>query len=87
MGAGTSASQYVRAIHDILREDGINFVPGPLSTAIEASSFEQLFKVVERANVLLAEMGIKRVITTVHIDYRIDREISIKSKLDACAVK
>ncbi len=82
MGTGTSASEYVLAIHEILRESGVKFLPGPMSTAIETNSFEQLFEIIEKANRKLAEMGVQRIITSVHIDYRRDLNISIESKLD-----
>jgi uncharacterized protein (TIGR00106 family) len=81
MGTGTSASQYVRAVHELLRQSGIKFAAGPMSTVIEASSFEQLFSVIEMANKKLAKMGVQRIITTVHIDYRLDKDVSIESKM------
>lgn len=81
MGTGTSASKYVQAIYEVLRESGVKFVPGPMSTAIETNSFAQLFEIVEKANKKLAEMGVQRIITSVHIDYRRDLNISIESKL------
>jgi uncharacterized protein (TIGR00106 family) len=81
MGAGTSASNYVLAIHELLRESGVKFVPGPMSTAVEANSFEGLFKTIELANKKLAEMGVQRIITSILIDYRLDKDISIESKL------
>ena len=81
MGTGTSASHYVRAVHELLRHSGIEFVAGPMSTVIEASSFEQLFSVIEMANKKLAKMGVPRIITTVHIDYRLDKDVSIESKM------
>ena len=81
MGAGTSASEYVLAIHEILRESGVKFFPGPMSTAVETNSFEQLFEIIEKANRKLAEMGVQRIITSVHIDYRRDLNISIESKM------
>jgi uncharacterized protein (TIGR00106 family) len=81
MGVGTSASEYVLAIHEILRECGVKFFPGPMSTAIETNSFEQLFEIIEKANRKLAEMGVQRIITSIHIDYRRDLNISIDSKL------
>jgi uncharacterized protein YqgV (UPF0045/DUF77 family) len=52
-----------------------------MSTAIEASTFEELFGVIEKANEKLAEMGVQRIITTMHIDYRLDKDVSIESKL------
>ena len=83
MGTGTSASQYIRAVQDMLRGAGINFVPGPMSTSIEAASFPEIFELVEKANHLLAEMGAKRIITSLKLDFRLDKEISIQSKLSA----
>ena len=81
MGTGTSASHYVLAVHELLRQSGIKFVAGSMSTAIEASTFEEIFGVIEKANEKLAEMGVQRIITTVHIDYRLDKDVSIESKL------
>ncbi|MBN1235146.1 MAG: MTH1187 family thiamine-binding protein [Methanotrichaceae archaeon] len=81
LGSGTSASHYVKAVHELLRQSGIKYAAGPMSTAIEASSFEQLFEVIEKANKKLAEMGVQRIITSVQIDYRLDKDVSIESKL------
>lgn len=83
MGTGTSAAGYVSAVHDLLKEAGVKFVPGPLATSLEAENFEQIFDVVEKANKRLAGMGVQRMITTVRIDFRLDKEISIESKLQA----
>jgi len=81
MGTGTSASDYVLAVHELLRGSRIKFAAGPMSTAIEAESFEELFAVIEKANNKLADMGVQRIITSVHIDYRRDKELSIESKI------
>lgn len=81
MGTGASASRYVKAVHQVLRDAGISFVPGPMSTAIEAERFAAIFESIESANEKLAEMGVPRIITTVRIDYRLDKEISIMSKV------
>ena len=81
MGVGASASNYVEAAFQVLREAGVRFVPGPMSTAVEAESFAEIFAVIEEVNERLAEMGVPRIITTVRIDFRLDKEISIQSKL------
>jgi uncharacterized protein (TIGR00106 family) len=83
MGSGTSAAKYIRAVYDILRESGVKFVPGTMSTSVETRSFEELFGLIEKANQRLKEMGVQRIITSVNIDYRLDKEISIESKLRA----
>jgi len=83
MGSGTSAAKYIRAVYDLLRESGVRFVPGPMSTSVETKSFEELFDLIEKANQRLKDMGVERIITSVKIDYRLDKEISIESKLRA----
>ncbi len=81
MGTGPGASKYIKAVHQVLREAGIRFVPGPMSTSIEAESFAEIFSVIEKANDKLAEMGVPRIITNIRIDFRLDKEISLQSKI------
>ena len=83
MGSGTSASRYVKAIHEVLKASGVEFLPGPMSTSLEVNSFEELFRIIEAANGRLKEMGVQRIITNIRIDCRLDKEISISSKLKA----
>ncbi|HOT07824.1 MAG: hypothetical protein A4E45_01028 [Methanosaeta sp. PtaB.Bin039] len=83
MGAGASAGRYIRAVHEMLKKSGVRVVVGAMSTTIEADSFEQICLLVEKANGILVDMEVPRVITTVTIDYRVDKEISIDSKLDS----
>ena len=83
MGSGTSASQYVKAIHEVLKSSGVNFVPGPMSTSLEVKSLQELFRVIDAANGRLKDMGVARIITNIRIDFRLDKEISISSKLEA----
>ncbi|UEC43653.1 MAG: Thiamine_BP domain-containing protein [Methanothrix sp.] len=83
MGTGTSASRYVRAVHQVLKGSGLKFVPGPMSTSIEAGSMGEIFEVVEKADAVLAEMGAGRIVTTIKIDHRLDKEISIETKMKA----
>jgi uncharacterized protein (TIGR00106 family) len=83
MGSGTSGGKYIKAVHDLLREMGVKFVPGPMSTSIEINSFEELFDIIAKANKRFEEMGVRRIITSINIDHRLDKEISIESKLDA----
>jgi uncharacterized protein (TIGR00106 family) len=86
MGSGTSASKYIKAVYDLLLESGINFKAGAMSTSLETKSFEELFSIVERANRRLADMGVKRIVTKVNIDYRLDKEISMEAKLRASRI-
>ena len=81
VGKGTGMSQHVKIVHDILEEEGIKYMPGPMSTALEVDSLDDLFDVIEQSNQVLAERGVQRILTTINIDYRLDKEISMKSDL------
>jgi len=81
MGSGTSAGDYVKAIHRLLEDAEVSFIPGPMSTAVEAKSLQELFDLMEKASDRLVQMGVKRIITTIRIDMRLDKEISMQSKL------
>lgn len=81
MGSGTSAGDYIRAVHALLEEEEIKFIPGAMSTSLEVSSLRELFDLMEKANHLLAQMGVRRIITSIKIDMRLDREITLDSKL------
>ena len=83
MGSGTSAAKYIIAVYDLLKESNVEFLPGPMSTLAETKSFEELFDPIEKANRRLEEMGVQGIITSVNMDFLLDKEISIESKLRA----
>jgi len=84
MGSGTSASEYVRAVHEVLQDSGVNFVAGPMSTSLETENMEKLFQIIEKANHKMAAMGVQRIVTMVRIDFRLDKDISMNTKIAAC---
>ncbi|NYT03067.1 MAG: MTH1187 family thiamine-binding protein [Methanosarcinales archaeon] len=85
MGAGTSAGRYVRAVHEMMKKSGVKFVPGAMCTTVETRTFEELCMIIERANKILVDMEVHRIITSVTIDYRLDKDISIDSKMGGVA--
>ncbi len=87
IGTETSMGKYIRAVYEMLGASGVKFVPGPNATSLEVKSFDELIDIIQRSNEKLASMGVKRIITDVHIDNRLDKDISIESKLAAGRVK
>ena len=83
LGVGTSVSGEVRKFIQKLRKSGLRVMPGPMCTAVEAGSVKDLFDAVEKAHNSLFEDGTKRVITTIKIDDRRDKDSRLKQKLDA----
>ena len=83
VGTGTSLSRYIKAIHKMLDDEGVSYLPGPMSTAVEVETLDELMGIVDLTNQVLVDMGVQRMLTTINIDYRLDKEISIESKIEA----
>jgi uncharacterized protein (TIGR00106 family) len=81
VGIGTSISQEVRAIYKMLDKKGVKYIPGPMSTSLEVQSLDNLFDLIKTANKLLEDRGMQRILITINIDNRLDKEISIETKL------
>ncbi len=84
LGTGsTGVSKYVKAALEELKKSGVKFELGAMSTTIETENMETLFSVVKKAHEAVFLAGAKRVVTTLKIDDRRDKDASITSKLEA----
>jgi len=81
VGKEISISKYIKIAVKILRENNIKYKTNPMSTIIETNDLMSIFKIVEKMNEELFTLGIKRVITELKIDYRIDKEATMETKL------
>jgi len=81
VGKGVSLSKYIKELVKILRDSDIKFKINPMSTVIETNDLKSLFKIVDSLNEHLFELGIKRVITDLKIDFRKDKDATMESKL------
>lgn len=78
---GTSVSKYVKLVIDILKEENIKFETNAMSTIIETEDLDTLFDVIKKAHTAVVSKGAKRVITEIKIDDRIDKNVTMGSKL------
>ncbi|HIH36928.1 MAG TPA: MTH1187 family thiamine-binding protein [Methanocellales archaeon] len=83
LGKEVSISKYVKAVLEALKSADVKYEAGAMSTTIEAKNLVELFDVVARAHEAVFRMGAKRVVTTLKIDDRRDKVMSITSKLGA----
>ena len=83
LGEGTSVSRYVKIALKAMSETGARVIPGPMSTVIEASTVEDIFRAVEAAHNAVAETGALRIITEIKIDDRRDKKATVETKLKA----
>jgi len=86
LGEGTSVGKYVKIALQVLKESRVKFETHAMATVVECESLEKLFEVVKKAHYSVLEAGAKRVITTLKIDDRRDKEATIDSKLDSIKV-
>jgi len=86
LGEGISVSRYVKIALQALKESGVKFETNAMATVIECKSIEELFAVVKKAHDSVLEAGAKRVITSLKIDDRRDKEATIETKLDSVKV-
>jgi uncharacterized protein (TIGR00106 family) len=80
---GASVSRFVKEVIAAVEESGLNSQTGGMSTTIESPDLASLFAVIEKAHQRLVAMGVKRIHIDLHVDHRLDKDASIRSKLQA----
>lgn len=70
---GISLSGYVKKAIKVLDESGYDYVIGPMATAIEAETVEELLVLIGKMHNAIAD-ECARISTTIRIDDRRDRE-------------
>ncbi|MDD5501878.1 MAG: MTH1187 family thiamine-binding protein [Candidatus Thermoplasmatota archaeon] len=83
VGAGTSVSKYVREGIRALESSGLRTQTNAMATDIEAKSIDEIFAAVKSAHLAVLGAGAQRVLTTLKIDDRIDKEATMESKVNA----
>jgi uncharacterized protein (TIGR00106 family) len=84
VGTGSpSVSEYVAGAHKILqKETGIRYELTPMNTIIEGD-LEKLLAVARKMHNSAFDAGAKRVVTTVRIDERRDKPLTLEGKIKA----
>jgi uncharacterized protein (TIGR00106 family) len=83
LGKGTSVSNYVKIVIEILKKEHMTFQTNAMATVIETNDLATLFHVVQKAHLAVVAAGAERIITEIKIDDRRDKDATMKSKLNA----
>ncbi len=84
VGESVSLSKYVRAaVREIDAYPEIRVLHHPMGTVIEANSVDEILKVTKLAHEAIFKMGADRVVTTLKIDDRRDKERVMEDKVHA----
>jgi uncharacterized protein (TIGR00106 family) len=77
-----SVSLFVAEAIDILEEEkNIKYQLTPMGTIIEASSIEKLLSIAGKMHSIPFENEVKRVVTTIKLDDRKDKELTMEGKV------
>ncbi len=87
IGAGTSLSRYVAACLKVLdNEPRVTYELTAMGTVV-LGPLEVIVDVAKRLHEVPFEAGARRVVTTIKIDDRRDKEVSLRSKVDSVMEK
>lgn len=83
VGEGASLSKYVAATQKVLeRQDRVRHQLGPMFTTLEGD-IDDIFAVIRQMQEAVFAMGAKRVSTTIKIDDRRDKPLTMEGKVEA----
>jgi uncharacterized protein (TIGR00106 family) len=81
IGTGeASVSNYVKKAHEILRKNNLKFEINSMGTVVEGE-IPEILNVILEINNLFEELGLSRILTSIKIDYRIDKKSTITGKI------
>ncbi|MBN2518617.1 MAG: MTH1187 family thiamine-binding protein [Candidatus Altiarchaeota archaeon] len=83
LGVGPSVSKYVKEAIRQLKSGNVRVELGAMGTVLEADDMDDLLEAVKMAHEAVFRAGAVRVVTTLKIDERRDKNLSIESKLKA----
>jgi uncharacterized protein (TIGR00106 family) len=83
IGEGSSLSRFVKKGVAVIKESGLNYEIGPMSTSVEAPDLDTLFDLVKKVHAAHAAEGAGRIIIDLKIDDRRDKGATMLSKKTA----
>ncbi len=75
-----SVSRYVRTALEIIKNSGLNYSVNPMGTCIEGD-WETIFQTIRQIHEKLTSIGCPRLITTIKIDDRRDKQQTMQDKV------
>ena len=84
----TGMSREIAVAFDaISKVEGLKTILTPMGTQIESENLSNIFRAVELAHKAVKDTGIKRIISTIRIDERIDASHTLEDKMESVKKK
>jgi uncharacterized protein (TIGR00106 family) len=86
--SGTSMSKEIASVFDAIRKiKDMKTVLTAMGTQIETNDFGNILKAIEVTHQSIRSAGAKRIITTIRIDERLDKSVSLEKKVESVMEK
>ncbi|MDI6820406.1 MAG: MTH1187 family thiamine-binding protein [Candidatus Hodarchaeaceae archaeon] len=79
--AKTGLSDYIARAVQAVKASGVKYQVCPTSTVFEAEDLETAFRVAKAAHEAVLATGVKRVLTTLRVDDRLDQPKSMEERV------
>ncbi len=86
IGVGVSVSKYVAQCQKILEDKGLEHTLHAYGTNI-AGNWDEVFAAVKQCHEVIHEMGAPRISTSIKVGTRVDRNQTMKEKVDSVVDK
>ena len=84
----TSMSKEIAAAFDAIQKiKGLKTMLTPMGTQIESNNFTNILQAIEVAHQVVRTAGAKRIMSTIRIDERLDKSISLEEKVESVMEK
>ena len=84
----TSMSKEIAAAFDAIQKiKGLKTTLTPMGTQIESNNFANILQAIEVAHQVVRTAGAKRIMSTIRIDERLDKSISLEEKVESVMEK
>lgn len=75
-----SVGKYLEPVVGEIKKSGLKYMICPMGTVVEGE-IDEILELVKRCHKVIFESGVKRVVISIRIDDRIDKPLTIESKL------
>jgi len=79
----TTLSKYIKAAIESMNDSEVKVYPRAMATEIEADDLETLFSAIKKGQEAIMNMGVKRVVVSLKVDIRTDKDAFLEKKIDS----
>ncbi|RJS91298.1 thiamine-binding protein [Candidatus Bathyarchaeota archaeon] len=83
LGVGVSLSKFIAPALEEVKRRKVRYEITPMCTIFEAENLDESLEIVKAAHKAVLKAGVKRVVTTIRIDDRRDKERGMEEKVKA----